>query len=198
MDTNPRTNGKPFKVSADDAKTSSHTSRRHAEVKVGQLVAAGHANVQINYYDRTRGSVKVIAQPVSLGWVPVETSSWGVFDSLAASKSSPPIAATDVIFTVWTYHGGSFGGMSPSHASDFVRAIANHGHAIVTDNRTIRSCAHHVSGSGLGHDDAKFSENGDSMAAYYENGEGFAGRWWEIPAGRYNGWKSDCRIRYAR
>lgn len=106
--------------------------------------------------------------------------------------------STNVIFTVWTYHGNSFGGMSPSDRSDYVRALLVHGHAIVTDNRTQRSCAHYVSGSGLSHNDAKFAENGDSMAAYYENGDGFDGRWWEIPAGRYNGWKSACGIRYPR
>lgn len=80
---------------------------------------------------------------------------------------------------VWTYHEGSFGGISPANDREWTRAVARDGHAITTDSshRTITN--HRIAGVGIGHDDASFCEAGTSEAAYVENGEAFGGRWWE-------------------
>ena len=95
------------------------------------------------------------------------------------------IAATDAhgnIVSVWTHHDGGTGGISPVYPGDeWERAIANHGHAITVVS-SLQPTAHRVSGCGVAHDDATFGEaRGEygSMAAYYENGEAFGGRWWE-------------------
>lgn len=81
--------------------------------------------------------------------------------------------------TVWSHHGGSFGGISPGNEREFVDSIKRHGHAIVTDSRHYRPSNHYIAGVGVGHDDAMFAEAGTSQAAYYESGQAFGGRWWE-------------------
>jgi hypothetical protein len=81
--------------------------------------------------------------------------------------------------TIWTHHGGSFGGISPSGEREFVDAIERHGHAIVRDSSHREPVNHRIAGVGLGHDDALFCEAGTSHAAFVENGEAFGGRWWE-------------------
>lgn len=70
-------------------------------------------------------------------------------------------------------------GISPGTDRDFVDNIERHGHATTQTNRDRRPINHYLIGCGVGHDDAEFSEYGRSMAAYYENGEAYGGRWWE-------------------
>lgn len=84
------------------------------------------------------------------------------------------------IVTVWTWHSGGLGGISPGTDRHFVDAVARHGHAITTVGS--KDWNHHVAGIGVGHDDAAFSEGGVSQAVYGENGEAFGGRWWEDTA----------------
>lgn len=84
--------------------------------------------------------------------------------------------------TVWNYlrRDGGLGGISPADHREFARSIADHGHAITTDeSRFDSSWNHRIIGVGVGHDDAEFCESGQSMAAYYENGDDYQGRWWE-------------------
>lgn len=77
-------------------------------------------------------------------------------------------------------------GMSPADEAEFVAQITRHGNA-TTDNG-YRPTNHFIVGVGVGHDDARFAETGSSMAAYYENGDAFGGRWWEGASfGRYYG-----------
>jgi hypothetical protein len=58
-----------------------------------------------------------------------------------------------------------------------VRLLKEEG-AVVTESGD-RPWHHRVAGCGVGHDDFVFATTGRSMAAYYENGEAFGGRWWE-------------------
>lgn len=82
------------------------------------------------------------------------------------------------IVTVWSYaEDGGLSGISPADPSHYVRDLDRRGHAITTVGS--RPSNHHVIGVGMGHDDAEFAEAGRSMAAYYENGEAYRGRWWE-------------------
>lgn len=83
------------------------------------------------------------------------------------------------IVTVWSYGtNGSLSGMSGGDPVDyFVRDLERYGHSITTVGT--RPSNHRMIGVGIGHDDAEFAESGRSMAAYYENGEAFGGRWWE-------------------
>lgn len=64
---------------------------------------------------------------------------------------------------------------------DWLYAFSTFGHAITVPYDYWRPWNHHVIGCGVGHDDAEFAETGRSMAAYYENGEAWGGRWWESP-----------------
>lgn len=93
---------------------------------------------------------------------------------------------SDPIVTVWSYidpktDNAGPSGWSPADADRFVYDLELSGHAITTDSRYERPWNHHMIGVGVGHDDAIFAETGGrvSMAAYYENGEAFGGRWWE-------------------
>lgn len=82
------------------------------------------------------------------------------------------------IVTIGTMTGG---GISPAGVPEWVYRMERDGHA-VTYVPTLQPYAHRVSGAGMQHDDAAFCERRDgsgSMAAYYENGEAFGGRWWE-------------------
>lgn len=85
--------------------------------------------------------------------------------------------------TVWNYlrRDGGLGGISPADEREFVRSLTDHGHAIVTSSESSfdRSWNHRIIGTGVGHDDAKFCESGESMAAYYENGDAWDGRWFD-------------------
>lgn len=94
--------------------------------------------------------------------------------------TTTPTAPAPII-TVWTHHDGSFGGISPVDHEEATRRLERDGHAIVTDSRYDRPSNHRIVGVGVGHDDALFCETRgrDSMAAYYENGDAFGGRWWE-------------------
>jgi len=83
------------------------------------------------------------------------------------------------VITCWTYRDGHLSGMSPAVEADVNGALRRAGHVILTDSRTLRPLNHHLIGAGVGHDDAEFAEAGRSMAAYYENGEAWGGRWWE-------------------
>lgn len=76
-------------------------------------------------------------------------------------------------------------GISPVDDAEVIGQLRRHGHVIlVNDNaRGARSINHHMIGAGVGHDDAKFAETGESMAAYYESGEAFRGEtWWSDPS----------------
>jgi hypothetical protein len=72
-------------------------------------------------------------------------------------------------------------GVSASHEGwaekEFAYTIEHHGYVVVETGR--RPIHHNMVGVGVGHNDARFAEDGKSMAAYYENGEAFGGRWWE-------------------
>lgn len=73
------------------------------------------------------------------------------------------------------------GGISPAGPVEFVNELVRTGHAVAYFCSR-QSSAHRVCGCGIQHDDAAFIEQrgaGGSMAAYYENGEAFGGRWWE-------------------
>lgn len=72
--------------------------------------------------------------------------------------------------------GGISGG---DPVEEFVRTIQRYGHATV-DEAGSRPTNHYIAGIGIGHQDDRFAEIGQSMAAYYENGEAHGGlRWWE-------------------
>ncbi len=94
--------------------------------------------------------------------------------------------------TVWTYkprggehitadtHFSGIGGGDTDIAAEVAYGIRRYGHAIVTASTGLTGpWNHRMIGCGVGHDDAEFAETGRSMAAYYENGEAFGGRWWE-------------------
>lgn len=81
--------------------------------------------------------------------------------------------------TVW--HADHRSGIAgPDPQQDWVNFVQAEGAAITETGD--KPWNHHMIGVGVGHDDARFAESGGtegSMAAYYENGEAFAGRWWE-------------------
>lgn len=87
------------------------------------------------------------------------------------------------IITVWANHAdGGYSGISPANDREWLRTLEREGHAITTDSRHWGPTNHRIAGIGVGHDDARFAETGGregSMAAYYENGDAFGGRWWE-------------------
>lgn len=56
---------------------------------------------------------------------------------------------------------------------EFTRRVEAEGYAITKDYRGSEPWNHRVIGVGVGHEDARFAETGQSMAAYYENGESF-------------------------
>ena len=62
---------------------------------------------------------------------------------------------------------------------EWLRGMRAYGHAITVPYDYWPPWNHHVIGCGVSHDDAQFAETGRSMAAYYENGEAWGGRWWE-------------------
>lgn len=69
------TAGKPFKVTYalnGQVKTTSHTTRRHAEKKIGQVMAAGAETARIQYYEA--GTVVTVeAIGGELGWSGLES-----------------------------------------------------------------------------------------------------------------------------
>lgn len=76
---------------------------------------------------------------------------------------------------------GNHTGRISSSDNDFAQNYFNqclqfYGYAIGETNPSDRSWNHRVIGVGVGHDDAAFAEVGDSMAAYYENGQAFWSR----------------------
>lgn len=80
------------------------------------------------------------------------------------------------------------GGISPAGVGEFVDRLTRNGHAVAYFGSR-EPVAHRVSGSGIGHNDAALCERRDgsgSMAAYYENGEAFGGRWWEDTGSGYS------------
>jgi hypothetical protein len=83
------------------------------------------------------------------------------------------------IVTVWHADGrsGTSGGLEGSDIARAAQLLKDEGAVITTAGW--RPANHYVIGVGIGHQDADFAERGDSMAAYYENGEAFGGRWWE-------------------
>jgi hypothetical protein len=83
------------------------------------------------------------------------------------------------IVTVWHADGrsGTSGGPEGSDVARAVQLLKDEG-AVIT-KVGYPPANHYVIGVGVGHQDADFAERGDSMAAYYENGEAFGGRWWE-------------------
>jgi hypothetical protein len=64
---------------------------------------------------------------------------------------------------------------------EFVRRIESDGYAVVQDTSK-RSWNHHVVGCGVGHDDARFAEWGESLASYLENE--CSEPWWADPTYR--------------
>ena len=83
------------------------------------------------------------------------------------------------IVTVWHADGssGTSGGPEGSDITRAVRLLETEGSVITKVGYP--SANHYVIGVGIGHNDADFADQGRSMAAWYENGEAFDGRWWE-------------------
>lgn len=77
--------------------------------------------------------------------------------------------------TIWKpdHTSGIGGDIDPIH--EWTKTL--HAHGAVIAELGERPWNHRVIGCGLSHDDAKFAETGDSMAAYYENDEPYGGRW---------------------
>ena len=105
---------------------------------------------------------------------------------------------TDRLTTIWAADFSA--GTSPMGVAEFVRVLTRDG-AVGTGNKADgeawRNVAGHPRELGIvAHDDfrwaaTRFTEG--SMAAYYENGDAFGGRWWEddsmFSAGRAYGRK---------
>ena len=69
-----RTAGRPFQISYTDAgrlRRTSAATMRNAEVKMGQLVAAGFENVNVTHYEGDGTTLRVWAVADGLGWKPL-------------------------------------------------------------------------------------------------------------------------------
>lgn len=88
-------------------------------------------------------------------------------------------ATSSSVITIYSWKGDDhFSGISGGDPVEaFVDALGRHGHAI-TDQGD-EAMEHSVSGFGVAHVETRFAEGGVSMAAYYENAEGFSGSWWD-------------------
>lgn len=83
--------------------------------------------------------------------------------------------------TVTVWHADGHTGISGGpEGSDIARAVQLlHDEGAVITKVGYPPANHYVIGVGIGHQDADFAERGDSMAAYYENGDAYDGHWWE-------------------
>ena len=80
-------------------------------------------------------------------------------------------------------HGTSAASWDGWELETFAHALDTYGYAVVEQSSYLRPWNHRMIGTGVGHNDARFSESGGaegSMAAYYENGQTFDGsKWWD-------------------